>query len=222
MKTSHVITIIFLSILSAILLVGLYSTDTPDVKKLNSSKTGEFKNEDDLEFTYERNFSGKSHENINDTEISSNEESRHDNTSLEDADENYTVYKAVYNDISQNQNIEESTAYLDESLLVNTDSNIDNSWVYDGQESGVKKFDQASSVASPSSISDASISENYQQENENINYDEFGNIVETAGAEEYSKKVECPDSLYMGGSAYEVNMLKRMGCPKPENYNGPW
>ena len=34
--------------------------------------------------------------------------------------------------------------------------------------------------------------------------------------------IPCPDSLYMGGTAYEVNMLKKAGCPKPSNYTGIW
>jgi len=32
----------------------------------------------------------------------------------------------------------------------------------------------------------------------------------------------CPDSLYRGGNSYAVNILKRAGCPRPANYDGPW
>ena len=35
-------------------------------------------------------------------------------------------------------------------------------------------------------------------------------------------ELSCPDALYMGGSAYAVSMLKKRGCPRPANYQGPW
>ncbi len=34
--------------------------------------------------------------------------------------------------------------------------------------------------------------------------------------------LSCPDTLYMGGNAYAASMLKKRGCPKPSNYQGPW
>ena len=33
---------------------------------------------------------------------------------------------------------------------------------------------------------------------------------------------QCPSSVYMGGNGYAVAMLKRAGCPKPDNYQGDW
>ena len=49
------------------------------------------------------------------------------------------------------------------------------------------------------------------------------NLVEVEnGINDDIQKQDCPDTLYMGGSAYSVNMLKRRGCPKLANYNGVW
>lgn len=42
------------------------------------------------------------------------------------------------------------------------------------------------------------------------------------GSEHSGTRIQCPDSLYMGGNSYAVSMLKKAGCPKPENYEGPW
>lgn len=47
-------------------------------------------------------------------------------------------------------------------------------------------------------------------------------IINTADVDQAENKLPCPNSLYGGGNAYAINMLKKRGCPKPEFYSGPW
>lgn len=49
----------------------------------------------------------------------------------------------------------------------------------------------------------------------------FNDNQDLAGVDTTQER-NCPNSLYMGGSAYEVSMLKKQGCPKPANYTGDW
>jgi hypothetical protein len=44
----------------------------------------------------------------------------------------------------------------------------------------------------------------------------------SADGEQEKYTLPCPDSLYGGGNAYAISMLKKRGCPKPAFYHGVW
>lgn len=61
----------------------------------------------------------------------------------------------------------------------------------------------------------------------------YQNVVNNSGADpvytddsneviENKPQIYCPKTLYMGGNSYAISMLKKSGCPKPDNYIGPW
>jgi len=53
------------------------------------------------------------------------------------------------------------------------------------------------------------------------NDETYQDVVDTMQQQD-TVKLNCPKTLYMGGNAYAVSMLKKRGCPKPTNYQGAW
>jgi hypothetical protein len=117
--------------------------------------------------------------------------------------------------MSRNPFIQSDDNYR-ETEQANTNENVVLS-TFTGDETAISLNKADESDTTPSVTSDA-INKNTTPENKQVYPDNNQNeqVADSAF------KMQCPSSLYMGGTEYEVNILKKMGCPKPDNYSGSW
>ena len=73
--------------------------------------------------------------------------------------------------------------------------------------------------------SEADINSSDRQDYENNSLNRDSDYLNTNYTEENTVEdplSHCPKSLHQGGTPYGIIMLKKAGCPRPENYNGSW
>jgi hypothetical protein len=90
-------------------------------------------------------------------------------------------------------------------------------------DSSAVNRDDVSTSAPDNANEEASVhAKSYNRDS--YNYDPSSGVDPYSSVEvaDQAPQVHCPDSLYMGGNAYAINMLKKSGCQKPKNYNGAW
>jgi len=74
-----------------------------------------------------------------------------------------------------------------------------------------------------SSVNTAAVNSGDVQQNNTHDTDQpVLNDTQDQASVDTTQQLNCPNSLYMGGNAYAISMLKKQGCPKPANYTGEW